>query len=435
MGRLSLSERSRISPSGTSPKPSRSSSDSSRSSIYLRSAVTPSALRYEHSNVSGAPYQVRECAELSTTANSSSRASTPPFVPPHSKHVHTAVKDVQGINGRAIDDIPSVEPTGTDADGNKADNTSCGLPGTPRIPYCLPYESNGAPWYLDRSIWSYSERDVGDAARPAAWFGPVAAAVTPNHDRPLTAETRAPEFIFANQSPMSPDHIAQLPSGAPGLTWSPDILTPSFSRRQETTTPRKTHIRRVHSPDSILKCETAQATPASHPSAPATRSSLENACDGDLAYWGAIAALFLNLSTPPISEPLINDVQTSTEPAVPHSGAPLPSSQAQAVPPQRADESDALRSVSPTREPRGCYYTFYGEIFDSLSTPTTTIDSDPEWIAVTAGRRVGVFRDWGRARVHVLGVPGSKCESFVTREEAMKYYKERKSAREVEILE
>lgn len=74
--------------------------------------------------------------------------------------------------------------------------------------------------------------------------------------------------------------------------------------------------------------------------------------------------------------------------------------------------------------------------------PVRTIDEhiappDPthnRWYVVTAGRCVGIWRDWVEMSDYVNRISGNAHKSFPTRAEAEQYYFAQKNAGRVEVI-
>ncbi|TFK79957.1 hypothetical protein K466DRAFT_504722 [Polyporus arcularius HHB13444] len=56
------------------------------------------------------------------------------------------------------------------------------------------------------------------------------------------------------------------------------------------------------------------------------------------------------------------------------------------------------------------------------------------WYVVTAGRRVGIFREWLDCSDYVTRVPGNQHRSFATRAEAEQHYYANKALGNVQVV-
>ncbi len=61
-------------------------------------------------------------------------------------------------------------------------------------------------------------------------------------------------------------------------------------------------------------------------------------------------------------------------------------------------------------------------------------DTHNRWYVVTAGRRVGIWRDWLHMSDFVNRVPGNAHKSFATRAEAEQHYFTAKNEGRVEVI-
>ncbi|KAL1937895.1 hypothetical protein VTO73DRAFT_12788 [Trametes versicolor] len=95
----------------------------------------------------------------------------------------------------------------------------------------------------------------------------------------------------------------------------------------------------------------------------------------------------------------------------------------------------APSSPVPTAKSRGYHYSFFGgEEVIVAPDPPQRLRGKSRYIVVTAGWRVGVFRDWTHASPYVVGCPGARHEGFKKYSEAIERYQLEKALRNVEVI-
>ncbi|OJT05533.1 hypothetical protein TRAPUB_3649 [Trametes pubescens] len=246
---------------------------------------------------------------------------------------------------------------------------------------------------------------------------------------PVPARVRSPAHVTSPARITSPAHIT---SPARVLSPAPVNHAP---------------LARVLSPDSFIEVPRGAAhrdanTDTDTDTDTDTNTDAALLSDDEAQYWSVVPDPFADED----SDDNSNDDNTAAKattpapapaPAPTPTPAPAPTSTPRPAPapapapsPVATTNNVNVLGSGQSNHNRGYHYSFFGVAPD----PPQMLRGKRHYIVITAGRRVGVFRDWTHASPYVIGCPGARHQGYKQYRHAIEAYQTAKALRLVQVI-